>query len=1481
MAKTTVKEIKGITNFGFYPDHYLTTALASDARAADYNGEALKALRKTLQPALANLAEEHSDALIKDVSQAWFKALGFYDTPAVQEKSLRIALDGKDFDFPVERILSFTGDNGVMALMIDSSDASVTPEAAESSKSSEHFYTKDSPLKMKDKDGFYSWKDVISAAFNSDYSTAEWLMIASGDMVYLLERGKWQESEAYLTVDLATLFAVNADEGYQITESLLSARSFPIASAESFHDLVGRNAHKKAAEVTKALRDTVRESVEILANQILDAHKASPLKGLKAFNFDDPSEREEAAKLIFDQSLRYIYRMLFMLFTESQDSNKGSLPVHSKAYQLGYAIEKLRNLELVPFLDDSGNFIQQTLEQAFKIYYEGYHTDRKTVKNPGTSKDELLTDALGFSFPAVGTDLFSSAKTSLFGEVVIKDRAMQEVIRRLSLAKVGSGKSARTHRVHYAGLGLNQLGAVYEGLLSLKPVILKERVALLKKESKEAAYRYVPYSKIKDYDDDLFEVTERGDILDRKAGTFMLAPVGLERKFSASFYTPEVLTRFVAKEAVDLLLEKDSSLSRMENVKICEPAMGSGAFLNGVVDELAKRMAQEYSKIDHDKVKKYREDCERKGKTFRKDEAPAHHEMPHYVAKAKEHLMTHGVYGVDLNPTAVELAKISLWLNCLHENGNLPFLDFKLKHGNSLVGGWIKRHQIKVAGKEYPHFFIPHAASLKPHLEGTILGRKDMPFIDDDGLRDRVSKIQSGWKDALNDQSLTKRLDKLLAKVMGLYEHHLNVRRKYRETLNAATTAEAKKQIFEKFLSEDTAYNQLRAMMDYWCSLWFWPNSELQKLPTVDNYVTALEWYAATELTYGGQDRDKKLKESGLDELKISRTVALEQCFFHWDLEFAEVFEEGGFDLVVGNPPWAKVCWEEEDFFEAVRPGLHAKVGDAKAKQGWYQDVLSKDKTLEPYYLDEKCRTLGFVSFLKESVCYPFEDNSLTNTYKYFFQRFYETTKPSGIYGLIAQDGVFTDDGNSKMRIEAYKNLVRSYRFHNFLGYFEDVDGNAQFLITFSNKGKSNIDFEIIDNLLDVSTVASCRQESAVAPYVGMKNSLGKWELRGHPKRIVRVNDSVLKSLGRFSPGRAWNETTLPIIHGEFELKVICKLAGHSAKIMNLDWYHWRQFDESSAPKKGLIKRDPGKAKDIRYAVYKGPNIFVGNPAAKAPNPGCKNKMDFSIVDLNTISSDFYPDSVFQCTEKGLKSNEYRAMTSWGLIHNEQYRIISRAMVNTTGTRTLSSALIPPGPSHDHSLHTLSFSSFDTLTWTSGLFNSLIYDFLVRTLSGGNLTKGVYEMMPTLDKEQLDSPILPALMIRALRLSSISNHYGDLWKSVWRPEFCDFEFKSEFAPKLSYSKLKSTWVYDSCIRDERAREQALCEIDVIVAELFGFSKETLLNLYRAQFGVLQSNIQDHPGQKIDPEAYHFPRYQQMSDAFDQLKAMTGRLKKAS
>jgi|GEM_PF-1862647 len=1494
-----MKEIKCFKSYNnYFPQSFLESSLTDETKALKVKGDALKSLKKEMEADLLALSEnlENSDlrhSQRQELITKIYKALGYYDLDKAPDfqKARELTVKGKKVSLDLEGQFRFKGGGELWILTHYPETAfSCIEDFAETDadKQSEYFFEEPSLVSYKNKPAAEAFKDVIDSIFDGDQSDCESLIINSGDKLYLLERGKWQEGpQAYLQLDLLELFSeINKTSYYQVAEALFSPLGFPIDSAENFHETLDRNAFKKASEVTKALRDTVRQSIEIIADEILRLHEATPLSCWEGKDFKALEDRQKCAEDIFDQTLSLIYRMLFMLFAESQDQAKGALPVNSKAYQLGYSIEKLRDLEAKPFLasqseNSKSHFIHESLTRAFGIYFNGYNTHReKTVDKEGS--EHLTTNALGFSFPSLGTRLFDPKSTPIFNEIKLNDSVMKSVIQKLSIAKTGTGKKAKSHRVHYAGLGLNQLGAVYEGLLTLKPEILGERVILLEKDKKEIAHRFVPYNQKDKFKDKQFAHDENKSLITKEKGTFLLSPVGLERKFSASFYTPEVLTRFLAKEAVDTLLGDEPTLERMESLKILEPAMGSGAFLNAVVDEIAPKMAKLYEAPDK---KAYEQKIQElnaadNGKNpvalakirDLKPQSPSF-----YLSKAKNHLMKHAVHGVDLNPTAVELAKISLWLNCLHEDGNLPFLDMKLRLGNSLVGGWVNRHEDEETG--LPHWLLPPPNALDPHLKGTILGDKKRPFIENSEAKEKLKALQKDWAQLKTDKKSLAELKIISEKVKELYKTHNTLKKEYQHELRKIENPTEKDSFFQKYIEENKAYNQLRAMMDLWCSLWFWPHSELDTLPTAKSFLEAMKWLSSNTLSYG-QEQNEELTLSGIPFLLIARRMSLKTKFLHYDLEFSDVFENGGFDLVLGNPPWAPVKWEESDFFELHSPGIHDLPGDSKQKHKRYSEFLDKNPRLVVDYRNEKAKAEGTANFLKVSETYPFSDSSKTNTYKYFYQRFYQAARPNGIHAMIAQDGILTDQGCLEIRPIYLKDLVKLFRFINYLKLFEDVAHLLKYMVAIGRKANNSQTFKLIDNLYHPDTVEKCESESPNAIYRGMKNENGDCELRGHPLRMVNIDQDVLKGLSKFSNEATAETIKLPIIHGQIELDILLNMAHHDRKLGIGDQIKWTScFDESKSPKVGSINRKPGVSRDIKYAVMTGPNIFVGNPARKQPNPGCKDKGDFSSLDLTNKTEcpdDFFPATVYQATEKGLKSREYLTKAPWGETLTDKYRIFSRGMVSTTGERTLSSAIIPPGPTHVHSMSTLTFQTNDELVYTAGLFQSIIYDFLSRTLSGGTIGQGIYAMFPTLNLEQLNSPLIDHLKVRTLRLNAISSHYSDLWKDQFQPTYANCEVDSKFSSTLPFSKLSKKWVRDTCIRDPRERDQALCEIDAIVALLFDFDKETLLNLYRSQFGVLQKNLQDLPNQAVDIGKYHFPRFEAMNQAYDQFAKIVGK-----
>ncbi len=1484
-----IKCFKSVNNY--FPKSYLEDSLASDAKTLGLKDQKFKSLKGELEPLLLSFGDkttstENITADRESLINSLNSALGYYELEnAPNYKPEReLTINGHKYLAPVEASLRFKGGKELWLLShYPEKSASEFDESLGFDKETDNeFFLEEAFLVNDNKNKNYSLaiKNIIEAIFDGDQTDCEFIIVNSGNKMYLLERGKWQEGpQSYLELDLLSLYSeINATKYYTIADSLFSLESFPINSSANFHDTLDKNSYKKATAVTKVLRDRVRESIELIADEVLDQYYNHDLNIWKNKKLEDAQVRSTCATELFDQTLKYIYRMLFMLFTESQEQAKGALPVQSNAYQLSCSIEKLRELAEKPYIASKGShshFIFNTLEKSFNIYYQGYNTYQ--------SDDPEATNALGFNFPSLGVKLFSPNSTPLFKAVKIPDSVMQEVLKKISLAQTGTGKKTKTHRVHYAALGLNQLGAVYEGLLVLKPEVLTQKVALLKKDKKEAAHRYVPFKNKDEIPDKELLTDQQNTLVIKNKNQFILTARGLDRKLSASFYTPEVLTRFLAKEAVDNLLGEKPSLEKMESLKILEPAMGSGAFLNAVVDEVSPRMAKHYeqeasqiynkkyralsnpdSKVELGKIKKYKP-------------KPIHF----YKSQAKNHLMRHCVYGVDLNSTAVELAKISLWLNCLHEDGHLPFLDMKLKTGNSLIGAWVNKH--KNPDTDMPHWFYLNNNMLKPHIEGKILGEKSKPYITDKDELKKLKQLAANWQSDSKDKNLQKKLNQLNKKVQSLYQKHTSLINEYNDKIMATHNPQLKEQLFNEYRSSNAAYNTLRTMMDVWCSLWFWPHESLNDLPTAEQFIDGLLYLSVANLKYG-KEQLTQLKQSGFKFLTIARGVALKLNFLHYDLEFADVFEANqGFDLVLGNPPWAPVRWEDADFFELYSPGINDIKGDAKVKTKRYDNFLAKNNKYVPTYINEKSKVEGTANFLKESETYPFHDASKTNTYRYFYQRFYQATKAKGTYAMIGQDGIYTNKGCDLMRPTFYSELCFFYRFINAKNLFEDVDGQAKFMVSISEKSKIKVNFKMINNLFHPDTVQLCYTENINAPYRGMKGNDGKVELKGHPKRIVHIDKQVLTELAKFNNEENPLKTSLPIIHGEIELDILKTMAAHDSVLR--DFSYSTVFDESKSARNNLIKRQPGKAKTIKHAVMTGPNIFVANPAYQQPKPEYSGKDDFmplNLADKKVCPDMFYPETVYQNTSKGMKSSEYIKSTELEGSMVSKYRIISREYVSVIGSRTMQAAIIPPGIAHINSMVTLSLKNNQLLVLNSSLFSSIIYDFLCRTLTTGHIKKSTYKMLPTLNKNQINSKLTPYLFARTLRLNSISTYYQELWQDQFSNSFkdCDFE-GSEFKPKLPYSQLTKKWVRNSCIRERKARDQALCEIDAIVALLFNFEKDTLLNLYRSQFGVLQNNFQDREGQVINPEKYHFPRFEAMSKAYDHFAKIIGKAEKTN
>ena len=217
------------------------------------------------------------------------------------------------------------------------------------------------------------------------------------------------------------------------------------------------------------------------------------------------------------------------------------------------------------------------------------------------------------------------------------------------------------------------MGAVYEALLSYRGFIAEEDLYEVKRAGdkfNELDVRYfVPECELDKYTEDervrYEDYERRGNLRMYEKGTFIYRLAGREREKSASYYTPEVLTKCLVKYALKELL-KDKKADEILNMTVCEPAIGSAAFLNEAISQLAEAYLDKKQ--------------EELGEQIAFDRRTAE------LQRVKMFIADRNVYGVDLNPIAVELAEVSLWLNTIYKGAHVPWFGTQLACGNSLIG---------------------------------------------------------------------------------------------------------------------------------------------------------------------------------------------------------------------------------------------------------------------------------------------------------------------------------------------------------------------------------------------------------------------------------------------------------------------------------------------------------------------------------------------------------------------------------------------------------------------------------------------------------------------------------------------------------------------------------------------------------------------------------------------------------------------------
>jgi hypothetical protein len=857
-------------------------------------------------------------------------------------------------------------------------------------------------------------------------------------------------------------------------------------------------------------------------------------------------------------------------------------------------------------------------------------------------------------------------------------------------------------------------------------------------------------------------------------------------------------------------------------------------------------------------------------------------QYPAELQKVKAYLALHNCYGVDLNATAVELAEITLWLDAMHPGLRAPWFGLHLRRGNSLIGarretwtpaqvakrGWLttvptaRPLGTAVSPYEIHHFLLPAAgwgavadtkeakegrpqrtAALKVwrRATGSVLDRTEITRLQ--GIAQRVEVL---WALARRRLEVAEAEIRRAIPVWGANDLPVGTGAVRREDIEASLT------------DPGSAYRRLRRVMDAWAALWFWPITTSVEPPTREQWLDALEallgtvsraearkgrgmWGADTtwaELDDAEHNEVAFGQTKPVDEvlaahswLEVCERIAEREGFFHWELDFAPVFARGGFDLQVGNPPWVRPDWddnlvlaEDDAWF-----GLADKPSVATVQERREQVLDEGDGR----YLDERASLAGTSAHLGSTVDRPLLQGTQPDLYRCFMDRTWRSMGPVGVVGLIHPESHFTEARAAGLRRETYQRLRRRWQFRNvFKKLFVEIDNGGEFSVSVYGPGRP-VSFLSASSLYWPDVVDRSLQHDGSGPEPALRTDDGRWDLSPHRARLIEVDEDVLARWAALidEPGTPPLEARLLRPVSRSSQQVLDKLA--AAPRFGAVPFEWTSgWHESADKTAGYFMGRSAVPESLDDVILQGPHFTVATPYARQPNPTMRSNKDYTAWDLEELGERPIPRTSYQ---RAKPTPDYVAgYPRWnGTSANQFWRLAWRNMVDSSTVRSLHAALLPPGPTHVHVVHTLTAPAMD-LALATGMWASLPLDFLVKVSGASKVQAEFASRFP----HPRSHPLVPELILRALRLNCLTADYAPFWEELFDPAWRQDGWTREI-PSRPLGEVGHTWTMATPLRRDAERRQALVETDALAAVMLGITAEELCAIYRTQFGVLR------------------------------------------
>ena len=1338
--------------------------------------------------------------------------------------------------------------------------------------------------------------EILAKLFFAGEEAPRFILLIGINQIALIDRNKWNEKR-YLQFMMEDIYSRHEESTFMAMTVLLHKESLCPLDGNVVLDGLDENSHKHSAEVSDALKYALRESIEILGNEVI-----YDMKTRQGIDFEE--NPIDAGELTLE-CLRYMYRFLFMLFIEARPE-LGYAPMKSLTYVQGYSLEGLRDV-CDQVKEDSealaeGYYIDDTLKKLFHMTYFGYPEDLEAYKKAIEIEKTSMHDA--FTIEALKAHIFDPEYTKLITKARLRNSAMLQIVDLMSISRSSNSKE-RKGRISYSALGINQMGAVYEALLSYRGFIAEEDLYEVKRAGDkfnelDVGY-FVKENELVNYDEKTERVRyesgeKKGQLRMYEKGTFIYRLAGREREKSASYYTPEVLTKCLVKYALKELL-KDKTADEILHLTVCEPAMGSAAFLN----EAIKQLAEAY-------LTKKQEEL---GETISYDKRFEE------LQKVKMYIADRNVYGCDLNPVAVELAEVSLWLNTIYKGAYVPWFGTQLVNGNSLIGArrQVYSQSALEAGKWYekaPRRIMPgEERTKKGQHEHTkeiyhfLLGDPGMANYTDKVIKslepENIKKLKAWNKEFTSkfDEDELKTVLRLSESIDRLWKLTADERKKIEEATyeplsvygheetgeGSHKTIREKDEIYKKLFKSEEAQNagpyaRLKAAMDYWCALWFWPIDKADLLPSrqefffdmsliLEGNIRAVNVNSSGQMVFKFDDDGKEityttegdqlalefkaqyhdLGEVCLDDLRerserlaIANMIAEEQKFQHWELEFADVFENnGGFDLVIGNPPWIKLVWNEQSVLADDSPIISIRKLSA-AQVSKQRDNLLTEKRIIDTYLHEYESITGMQCFFNSSQNYEILAGCDTNLYKCFMPQAVGLTKKRGVFAFVHPNTIFDETKGGALRAMLYPKLRKSFRFQNELKLFAEVGHAKTFCLSiFQNDIFDSFDW--IVNLFAATTVDECYETGNDQVSLGIKDENGNWNISGHPDRVINVTSRELQTFAKvFDDNDNYRSAKLPVVQTE-ELVGLLNLFAEYKTTVGGDgsFYATTCWSETGAQEDGTIERNVHFAETVEDVVVSGPHIGVANPVYQTAQKDCDTHGAFDAVDMMAIGEEYLPRYNYKPLGDWKDYYAKAPIVDGGGNYLDYFRILSRRRINKSQERTLMSALFPPKVGHVNTVIGVTTNDLYKLAILLGEMISVPCDALIKILGKDDLYYDSISKLPLLKSELCDE-----IVARALLLNCVTTYYSGIWNELKSDRLSSVSWtkNDERLDNEAFNGLSKEWAKDSPLRNPYARRQALVELDVLVAMGLGMSLELLNSVYNIQFPVLKTYESD-------------------------------------